>query len=96
MPFISSFQFKFSEEDRDEGVRLARAIGQDMTKLDGYEHHEVIQDVTDPGHLMVNTRWASREQGASVLEAYQRDKKVKRAGALIPKGPQGFIGIILD
>ena len=96
MPFVSTFDFKFPADCRDEGVQIARSIGHDMTKLDGYEHHEVIQDVTDAGHLMVNTRWTSQEQAKAVLGSYQRDEKIKKAEALIVGGPQGFIGALLD
>ncbi|WP_419826429.1 hypothetical protein [Sphingomonas sp.] len=96
MPFISTFDFKFPANAHDQAVQITRSIGHDMTELDGYEHHEVIQDVTDPGHLMVNTRWAGLEKAQSVLDSYQHDQKIKQAEALIPGGPQGFIGALLS
>ena len=96
MTFISMFDFRFPAQHRDEGCDLARAIGADMPPLDGYIGHEVVQDVADPCHVMVNTRWASREQGEKVLDAYQSDGKVKRAEELIPGGPKGFIAAVLD
>ena len=66
-----------------------------MPPLKGYLDHEVIQDVTDPGHVMVNTRWASREQAEAVLDKYNDDVKIKTADKLIPGGPQGFVGEVL-
>ena len=95
MAVKSMFDFKFSADVADEGVKLAQAIGNDMPPLDGYLDHEVVQDVADKGHVMVNTRWASREQAQAVLGSYQKHEKIKRAEALIPGGPQGFIGTVL-
>lgn len=96
MTFVSMFEFRFLAQHSDEGRDLARAIGADMPALDGYVGHEVVQDVADPGHFMVNTRWASREQGEAVLGAYRSDGKVKRAEELIPGGPKGFIATVLE
>lgn len=96
MAVKSMFDFKFSAATADEGVKLAQTIGNDMRPLDGYLDHEVIQDVADPGHVMVNTRWASREQAQAVLGSYRKDEKIKKAEGLIPGGPQGFIGTVLS
>ena len=95
MAVKSMFEFKFPAVAREEGLRLAQAIGNDMPPLDGYLDHEVIQDVTDPGHVMVNTRWASRGQAEAVLGKYNDDPKIKTANKLIPGGPKGFVGEVL-
>ena len=95
MAVKSMFEFKFPADAREEGLRLAQAIGNDMPPLDGYLDHEVIQDVTDGGHVMVNTRWASREQAEAVLSKYNDDAKIKTANELIPGGPKGFVGEVL-
>ena len=95
MAVKSMFEFKFPAEAAEEGLQLAQAIGGDMRPLDGYLDHEVIQDVTDPGHLMVNTHWASPDQAKAVLGSYQHDAKIKKAEQLVPGGPVGFIGAVL-
>ncbi len=95
MAVKSMFEFKFPADAREEGLRLARAVGNDMPPLDGYLDHEVVQDVTDAGHVMVNTRWASREQAEAVLGNYNDDPKIKKANELIPGGPKGFVGEVL-
>ncbi len=92
MSVKSVFEFKFPAPSREEGISLAEAIGNDMPPLDGYLDHEVIQDVTDPGHLMVNTRWSSRQQADAVLSAYINDAKIKRATELLSGPPSGFVG----
>ena len=94
MPVKSMFDFKFPAAGREEGVALATAIGQDMPPLAGYQGHEVIQDVKDPGHVMVNTQWASEEAANAVLTPYQHDAKIKRATELIGSAPSGFVGDI--
>lgn len=90
------FDFKFPAAAREEGLQLATAIGNDMPPLDGYLDHEVIQDVKDPGHLMVNTHWSSAEQASAVLGKYNEDAKVKRATELMKAPPTGFVGEILS
>ena len=92
MTVKSVFDFKFSAATREEGIKLAKAIGNDMPPLSGYLDHEVIQDVADPGHLMVNTHWSSQQHAQAVLTAYNNDAKIKRAHELIPGGPTGFVG----
>ena len=91
----SMFDFRFPAEAAEEGVGLAQAIGNDMPALEGYLDHEVVQDVADAGHVMVNTTWESRAQAEAVLGSYQKDAKIGLAEKLIPGGPQGFIGSVL-
>ena len=92
MTVKSMFDFKFPAAAAEEGAELAKDIGNDMPPLDGYLDHEVIQDTTDTGHVMVNTSWASQEQAQAVLKDYQQSDKIKKAQELIPGGPKGFIG----
>ncbi len=95
MSVRSVFEFKFSAPAREEGLRLAEGIGNDMPPLKGYVGHEVLQDVTDPGHVMVSTHWSTREEAEAVLSEYQHDAKVKRATELLSAPPDGFIGDVL-
>ena len=92
----SLFEFKFSAQAREEGLRIAESIGGDMPSKEGYLSHEVIQDVSDAGHVMVNTLWNSREQAEAVLSVYNNDSKIKRATELLGAPPTGFIGGVLD
>ena len=95
MSVKSFFDFKFSADTIEEGRKLAHGIGGDMPPLDGYISHEVIQDVADENHLMVNTHWTDRKKAEAVLSNYNKDAKVKRAEELLKDGPTGFIGEIL-
>lgn len=92
----SSFEFKFSEKDMEEGKKICVAIGQDMTTVEGYISHEVIQDYKDPGHFIVGTVYDTQEHGTSVLSRYQHDPKLARAKALMGKESPGFLGDIIS
>ena len=96
MTVKSTFEFRFEEDAIDEGLRLTQAIGADMRPLDGDLEHEVLQDVVDPGHVMVNTHWASRNQAQAVLNHYKEDAKIKRAEELVPGKPKGFLAQVLQ
>ena len=91
----SLFDFKFSTSAREEGLRLAVSIGGDMPSKEGYLSHEVIQDLSDPGHVMVNTLWNNREQAEAVLTVYNNDPKVTQATKLLGAPPTGFLGNVL-
>lgn len=66
-----------------------------MPSREGYLGHEVIRNVTDPNHLMVNTQWADQQKAEAVLTVYNEDTKIKRAKELLKDGPTGFIGEVL-
>ena len=92
MSVKSMFDFKFPKQHAVEGVALARSIGADMPAKPGYLDHEVILDVSDPGHVMVNTHWESQVVAMAVLDPYQHDDKVVQAAKLIGTPPSGFVG----
>ena len=96
MSVKSFFEFKFSADTIGEGLPLAVSIGNDMPSRDGYVGHEVIRDVTDANHLMVNTHWVDQQKAEAVLTKYNEDAKIQRAKELLKDGPTGFIGEILD
>lgn len=96
MSVKSFFEFKFSADTIKEGLPLAESIGNDMPSREGYLDHEVIRNVTDPNHLMVNTHWVDRQKAEAVLTLYNEDAKIKRAKELLKDGPTGFIGEILE
>ena len=92
MTVKSMFDFKFPAKHAAEGVALVRSVGADMTKKAGYLDHEVILDVKDSGHAMVNTHWESQDAAMAVLDPYQHDDKIVQATKLIGTAPTGFVG----
>ena len=95
MQVKSVFEFKFPSEAQQEGLTICSNVGRDMVPLKGYLGHEVLQDVKDPGHLMVNTLWESEEASVAVLSKYVKDEKISRATKLIGSEPTGFTGNVL-
>lgn len=94
MTVTSVFDFRFPAESTEEGVRVARSIGEDMPATAGYLGHEVIRDFTDAGHVLVITRWSQRAEAEAVLGTYIHNPKVERASTLIGSAPEGFLGAI--
>jgi len=89
------FEFRFSAATREEEFHLAQAIGNDMPSTEGYLDHQVIQDVEDPGHVVVITRWGTRSQADAVLTAYNNTPKIQRATELLSGPPSGFVGNVI-
>ena len=92
MTVKSMFDFKFPSQHATEGVALAHGVGTDMIAKAGYLDHEIISDVKDSGHVMVNTHWESEDAANAVLTPYQHDDKITQATKLIGSAPTGFIG----
>ena len=92
MPVKSMFDYRFSPEHVDEGYALVQGMGADMVPLKGYLDYEVVRDVKDPGHMMVNTLWKSEEAAWAVLDKYRHDEKITRATSLMGSESPGFVG----
>ena len=92
MSVKSMFDFKFPAQHAAEGVAIAKSVGADMTTKAGYLDHEIIQDVKNPGHIMVNTHWENEQAAMAVLNPYQHDDKIVQAKKLIGSEPTGFVG----
>lgn len=95
MAVESIFEFRFPAAVQEEGLAVAKAIGADMPAESGYLDHRVVQDVAEPGHVLVVTRWDSSASADSVLSAYAQDAKVARATELMSGPPIGFVGELL-
>ena len=92
MTVKSMFDFKFPSQHAAEGAKIAHGVGTDMITKAGYLDHEVISDVKDSGHFMVNTHWESEDAANGVLTPYQHDDKIVQATKLIGSAPTGFVG----
>ena len=92
MTVKSMFDYRFSAEHVEEGFTLVQGMGADMIPLAGYLDYELVRDVKDPGHMMVNTHWESEEAAWAVLDRYRHDDKITRATALMGQESPGFVG----
>ena len=79
----SIWESKFSPAAAAEGRGVTEAIWQDMVDFDGYVSHELLVDADDPGHLLVISRWASREHADVALAAYSDHPNAEAANRLV-------------
>jgi heme-degrading monooxygenase HmoA len=84
MSVYSIWESLFPAETAEEGIRVTNAIWQDMLSFDGYLAHELIQDLDQPGHVIVISRWASRE-AADAAMSYASHPNAKRADQLVSR-----------
>ena len=87
----SIWESRFPAQTAEEGIRVTRAIWQDMLSFDGYLAHELIQDLDEPGHVIVISRWASRE-AADAAMSYASHPNAKRADQLVNQPRRRTIG----
>lgn len=82
MGIYSIWESRFPPAAVQEGVRFTQAIWRDMRSFDGYLSHELVQDVDLPGHLIVVSRWASREAAEAAM-SYTAHPNARRANELV-------------
>jgi quinol monooxygenase YgiN len=91
MSVYSIWESRFPPETAEEGIRVTKAIWRDMLSFDGYLAHELIQDLDQPGHLFVVSRWASRE-AADAAMSYALHPNAKRAEQLVSERRRRTVG----
>lgn len=83
MAIYSIWESKFPPGSAAEGLAVTEAIWADMPAYDGYVEHKVLIDADDPGHLLVVSRWASREHADAVLREYSAHPNAREADRLV-------------
>jgi quinol monooxygenase YgiN len=91
MSVYSIWESRFAAEAAEEGLRVTQAIWRDMRSFDGYLAHELIQDVDQPGHLFVVSRWASRE-AADAAMSYASHPNARRVDRLVSQPRRRTVG----
>ena len=91
MAVYSIWESRFSAETADEGLGVTEAIWRDMLGFEGYLEHELIQDLDQPGHLFVVSRWASRE-AADAAMSYAAHPNARRAEQLVSEPRRRTVG----
>jgi hypothetical protein len=92
MPVYSVWESHFPPEGVEEGRAVTRAIWRDMTRFAGYLTHELIEDLDDPGHLLVVSRWTTRQRADEVLREYATHPNAVRANELVSCPRTRFVG----
>jgi heme-degrading monooxygenase HmoA len=91
MGVYSIWESRFPAETAEEGISVTKTIWRDMLSCDGYLAHELIQDLDEPGHLIVVSRWASRE-AADAAMGYASHPNAKRADQLVSQPRRRTLG----
>jgi quinol monooxygenase YgiN len=92
MSVYSIWESHFAREVAREGRGVTEAIWRDMTAYDGYLGHELIEDLDDPGHLLVVSQWASREHADETLRLYGDHANARRVNELVSRPRTRFVG----
>ena len=91
MSVYSIWESRFAAEAAEEGITVTKAIWADMLAFEGYVAHELIQDLDEPGHLFVLSRWASREAAEAAM-SYASHPNAKRANRLATEPRRRTLG----
>ena len=91
MAVYSIWESRFPAETADEGIRVTKAIWKDMRSFDGCLGHELLQDLDQAGHVIVISRWASRE-AADAAMSYASHPNAKRADQLVSQPRRRTVG----
>lgn len=94
MSVYSIWESRFPAEAAEDGIIVTKAIWNDMPSFDGYLEHELVQDLADPGHLIVVSRWESRD-AADAAMSYASHPNAQRAQQLVIEPRRRTVGIAL-
>ena len=83
MTVYAIWESRFLVPQAADGRAVTEAIWRDMPCFDGYLSHELLVDADDPGHLLVVSQWASREQADESLRLYSEHPHARAANSLV-------------
>lgn len=96
MATYSIWESHYSSEHAAEGLAATEAIWQDMPGFDGYLGHDLLVDADDSGHLLVISRWASREDADASVRQYGDHPNVRTVNRLVSRPRQRTIAAVAD
>lgn len=95
MAVYSIWESYFSPEVATEGRVVTERIWADMRECEGYLEHEIVADLDDPGHLLVVSRWRSRQDADQVLDDYADHPNALEANRLVERPRRRFVAVRL-
>src|SRR5262245_48021469 len=96
MIVFSIWESRFPPEGQTAGREVTEAIWRDMQDCEGYLRHVIVEDLDDPGHLIVVSEWRSRSAADAVLAEYAGHENAKRANALAVQPRRRTVGRAID
>jgi heme-degrading monooxygenase HmoA len=91
MSVYSIWESHFPAQSLEEGIDVTKAIWHDMLSFQGYLTHELIQDLDQPGHVIVVSQWASRDAADAAL-SYASHPNAERADELVSEPRRRTVG----
>ena len=91
MTVYSIWESQFPPEATAAGRAVTERIWADMQGCEGYTGHELLHDLDDPGHLLVVSRWESRERADQVLVEYAGNPNALEANRLVASPRRRFV-----
>jgi quinol monooxygenase YgiN len=92
VPVYAVWESHFPPEEMQEGRAITEAIWRDMPQFDGYLTHELIEDLDNPGHLLVVSQWTSRQRADESLRQYANHPNAQRVNELVSRPRTRFVG----
>ena len=92
MSVYAVWESHFPSDASEEGRLVTEAIWRDMLAFDGYLSHQLIEDLDDPGHLLVVGKWRSREDADAALREYGEHPNARRVNELVSRPRGRFVG----
>jgi quinol monooxygenase YgiN len=92
MAVYAVWESYFPSDAVQEGRAVTAAIWRDMARFDGYVTHELIEDLDDPGHLLVVGQWTTRRRADEVLGEYAAHPNARRVDELVSRPRTRFVG----
>ena len=83
MPIYAIWESRFPAPLAAAGRAVTEAIWREMPCFAGYNGHELLVDIDDPGHLLVVSQWASREHADESLRLYTEHPNARAANSLV-------------
>lgn len=83
MAVYSIWESHFPPDAAEEGRQITKEIWVDMVDNDAYLGHELLEDLDDPGHLLVLSCWESRERADEALRDYADSPNADKANRLV-------------
>jgi quinol monooxygenase YgiN len=93
MPIFSIWESRFPAGRAAEGRKATEAIWRDMPSFEGYLSHELLVDADDPGHLLVISRWTSREHADESVRRYATHPNARTANSLVTEPRRRILAI---
>ena len=92
IPVYSVWESHFPSEAAEKGRAITEAIWNDMTQFAGYIAHEILENLDDPGHLLVVSQWTTRQHADQTLREYAHHPNARRANELVTRPRTRFLG----